>query len=326
MIFITTREMEGNGDENKSRSRWLERAAGIEIGSTRRIVVKEDSWADIEDKLKQISSESSTNYIVNLTGGTKVMTLALFRYFAQSGNRIFYVPFPKNEYCELYPNLHAQPAIITFRCTLSQYLATHGLYYTCNNVFVKEQESTFNLFLKAKNADFRLHEIEEIKYAHQSECPEDKCYYSGGWFEEYMYHLIKKYFKLSQSRIALNVNLYRNPDDVESDNEYDLMFVHENALFVVECKTSLGKSLENARKNIDRYLYKLGAITRDFGLKVNSYIVTLTQLRNTENKLSEKLEKRQKILGVKAIFDQSSFYHLPEMIHQLKPKLSDLFE
>lgn len=318
MVFISTPEMEGRGTDSMSRSRWIERASGIPEGSIPRVIVREDSWPDIQQILLEFFPDQSIPYLVNLTGGTKVMTLAIFRHFAVSGNTILYVPFPKNEYCELFPDIHTPPVKIKYRSTLSEYLAAHGLYFTCTAEFSKDQPTTELFFNEVQKSNFRISEIEEIKHAHDMSFPDDRKYYSGGWFEEYVYHLIKKSFNLSDRRIALGVNLYRNQEDIVSDNEYDLMFVFRNTLYVIECKTSAGNSKEYARINLDRFLYKLGAITRDFGLKVNSYVFTLTNFRNAENRMSQQLEKRQRILGVKAIFDQVSFYNPAEIIAQLK--------
>jgi len=52
MVFISTMEMEGRGNDSMSRSRWIERAAGLAEGSTPRVIVKEDSWLDIQQKLQ----------------------------------------------------------------------------------------------------------------------------------------------------------------------------------------------------------------------------------------------------------------------------------
>mgnify|MGYP001047549171 CR=1 FL=1 len=316
MLFISTEEMEGRGNPSKSRSQWIERAAGILEGTTPRVVVREDNWPDIEQKLAGYMNHE-IQYLVNLTGGTKVMTLAVYKHFARPGNRIFYVPFPKNQYCELYPDFNSLPISISYRCTLSQYLAIHGLYFSCHLMRTNHQSATEMLFEKVKSNDFNLLSIPEIKYAHELEIPEDKSYYSGGWFEEYLYYWLKNVFKLSENRIARNVQLFRNQDDWEPDNEYDLMFVWKNALYVIECKASAGNQ-SNARKNIDRFLYKLGAITRDFGLKVNSFVFTLTKFRDKKGMLPEKLKKRKNILGIREIFDQESFYTPEKIIIMIK--------
>ena len=54
-----------------------------------------------------------------------------------------------------------------------------------------------------------------------------------------------------------------------------------------------------ARETTEEYLYKLAAISKDFGLKVNPYLFTLHKME----KISGNFDKRIKILGIKGIYD-----------------------
>jgi hypothetical protein len=45
------------------------------------------------------------------------------------------------------------------------------------------------------------------------------------------------------------------------------MFVANNKLYVVECKSSIGKKSEH-KKNLENFLYKLAAEIKDMGLQV----------------------------------------------------------
>lgn len=313
-IFITTYDMEGRDNPADSKSIWIEKAAGIEPGSTRRIVVIEDSWQDISAKLHKLDDEPENRYIVNLTGGTKIMTLAVFEYFAQPGNTIYYIPFPKNEYHGLYPDRNISHKL-KYRCNLKEYLMAHGLHYTQNGEQLAEPSKTLAFFEKVKKAGFDFQAVPEIVFAHKFIDKGERSYYSGIWFEEYVYHSIIVELKLSASNIALGVKLYRNPDEPENDNEYDVMYVRANTLFVIECKASVGKV---HKSGTDKYLYKLGAITKDFGLKVNTYLFTLTNLSNGNGQILKNLEKRRRILGIKGIFDQKVFERQKEFINNLK--------
>lgn len=316
LLFITTPEMEGSGDSQKCRSRWLERAANLEENSVERIIVKEDDWMDIDAKLKTVSFNDQTRYIVNLTGGTKVMTLAVFGYFAHPGNVIYYIPFPKNEYRELYPDRSGQPVPIKYSCTLNQYLLGHGVFYTCRMETEFTREETLAFFEKVREAGFQMDLVPEIKMAHDMIEPSHKAYYSGGWFEEFVFWKIRDIYKLKDRQMALGVCLYRNPEDSESDNEYDVIFTFRNALYVIECKSSLG-SAKMSRTNLDKSLYKLGAVTKDFGLKVKSYVFTLTQLRNDREEWPQKMEKRREILGIGKIIDSFDFVDIDSTLSKL---------
>lgn len=314
LLFITSFEMEGRGNIADSRSRWIERSCKIAEGTTRRIEVAEDCWADISEKLKSLNDDADVQYIVNLTGGTKIMTLAIFEYFARRGNTIYYIPFPKNEYHELYPAKNKCHKL-SYRCNLKEYLMAHGLHYTHNEELLAPPAETLAFFEKVKKANFDFQAVPEIVFAHDFLDKGKKAYYSGIWFEEYVYHKLREVFKLSVSNIAMGVKLVRDPKEVENDNEYDVMFIRSNTLHVIECKGSAGRS---KKASLDRYLYKLGAITKNFGLKVNTYLFTLTNLSDSYGNILKNIDKGRQILGIKGIFDQKFFDKSNEYIKQLK--------
>ena len=74
------------------------------------------------------------------------------------------------------------------------------------------------------------------------------------------------------------------------DNEFDVMFTKDNALYFIECK-SLD---QHDDRNVD-ILYKIGALQKEFGLKVNSFLVTTSPyiLKNGELRQSVKARAEQ---------------------------------
>lgn len=313
-IFITTHDMEGRGNPANSKSIWIEKAAGIEPGSTRRINVIEDNWQDMSAKLHELDNEPVNRYIVNLTGGTKIMTLAVFEYFALQDNTIYYIPFPKNEYHELYPaknNCYK----LSYRCNLKEYLMAHGLHFSQIEELVARPADTIAFFEKLSKLNFDFQSVPEIVFAQELINKKQKDYYSGGWFEEYVYHKLKQTFKLPDTNIAFGVKLFRNPDETQNDNEYDVMFIRSNTLHIIECKVLKSKNLKG---KFDQFMYKLGAITKDFGLKVNSYLVILNDIDSYPEEVRKNIEKKRRILGLKAILDQKCFkkqYHFEKLFN-----------
>ena len=190
----------------------------------------------------------------------------LFRseYFARPENTIYYIPFPKNEYHELYPS-RSKIQKLKYRCSLKEYLWAHGLYFSEITTLLGTSGDTLSFFEKVKKADFDFLVIPEIVFAHEMIDRDKRAYYSGVWFEEYVYHTLKEILKLPATSMAMGVKLFRNPYEPENDNEYDVMYIRSNTLHVIECKASAGRS---KKANLDKYLYKLGAITKDFGLKI----------------------------------------------------------
>lgn len=299
-LFITTEYVEKKGIDT-----WIEKAAGIEQNSIKRIKVVEDDLNDIRQKLEN-SNNPNTNYIVNMSGGTKVMTIGIYEFFAKEGNKIIYVPIGKNAYKEIFPNTTVTETEIKYRIGLSEYLTAYGLFYEPKTKLLKEEKFTQEFFSEFRKKRFNFNRESRIIESQQLENSIDRVYFSGAWFEEYAYSRIIKDFVLDEKSIGINVELKREENSNYHDNEYDVMFVYENQLYVVECKASVGGN-KMGKDNLEKYMYKLAAVTRDFGLKTNSAIFTLTNINKRLSNKLEWLEKRKKILGIKAVADAEFF-------------------
>ncbi len=152
LVFISTPAMELGG-----KSGWIEEAAGIEKGSVPRIIVEENNWTDIREKLQSFSWPNDARFIVNQTGGTKVMTLSVFEFFSFKNSRIVYAPIGKNQIEELFP-LHTQkPQEIKYRLNLKEYLLAHGLYFQSANELLVDEEFTSEFFEYFKSRKFRFY-------------------------------------------------------------------------------------------------------------------------------------------------------------------------
>lgn len=92
-------------------------------------------------------------------------------------------------------------------------------------------------------------------------------YLTGGWFEEYVFHLVNKYVKPQD--IAINVVISRR--GVRHNNELDVVFTKGNKLFVIECKTGV-----QTERLFNEIVYKVCAISEALlGVSCNSYIFSL---------------------------------------------------
>lgn len=311
MVFISTPNMEKYG-----KSGWIEVAAGIEQGTVPRIVVEENNWCDITDKLASYNWPFDSKFIVNQTGGTKVMTLAVFDFFAKLESTIVYVPIGKNQYEELYPRHDIKGVEINYRLNLNDYFLVHGLHFEAVNDFIFHPSKTKQFFSTFQSRNFSFRQMPEIINSHQFETEKERCYYGGVWFEEFVYHLLLQKLHLQPHQIGMNVKLFRNPGETHHDNEYDVVFTKDNSLYIIECKASSG-SCYTIKDKMNNYLYKLGAVTRDFGLRVNSFIFTLTDVKQIAKQKSDGIERRRKILGIKAILDAVDFKELNRVINHL---------
>lgn len=92
-------------------------------------------------------------------------------------------------------------------------------------------------------------------------------YLTGGWFEEFVYHLIEE--KVKPDNIQLGVEVQKS--ESTNINDLDVVFTKGNKLYVIECKTGVGsESLFN------QIVYKASALKEKlFGLSGKSYIFSL---------------------------------------------------
>lgn len=292
LLFVSTPQM-----EMQEKAMHLEVALGRKEGSVRRIVVANDNYKEILDALRAEQLSGSVEYVVNITGGTKTMSLAVHEYFCQFNASFVYVPIGKNSYYDFSTD---QTHSLDYRVSLNEYFTLYGLAYDYDNDLICDAQRPFNLFNEQKMSNFYL--TEKLRYAHKAPRPELRRYLGGEWFEEYVYLRIKRDFKLRDEDIAKSVKICRL-SSTSNDNELDVVFVKDNALYVIECKVSMTGYGKEPKSVVDEYLYKLAAISKDFGLRVNSYIFTLHQMWRFAKATQENMNKRMRILGIRDIID-----------------------
>ena len=92
-------------------------------------------------------------------------------------------------------------------------------------------------------------------------------YLTGGWFEEYVYYLVKKH--INPDDLAIGVKISRA--GVKHNNELDVIFTKGNKLCVIECKTGV-----QTERLFNEIVYKLCAIKEALlGVSCYSYIFSL---------------------------------------------------
>lgn len=272
-IFITTRKMV---DDNMTSR--LCNVLEIEQQLVKVIVVSENDLPDAQQKLENEIFNRDDRYLINLTGGTKIMAIAVFQHFFKFDAEYFYVPIETNK----IENVRTGENLpLNYRLNVLEYLSLYGLHIEANSSSDKSNEK------------------------------------AGEKFEKFVFNCIKDKKRLSPEKmqIAQGVKIYRNYDEKLNDNEIDVMWTEENQLYVSECKVSLWKPKErdsnnrlisNPRDYLDEIMYKLSAISKDFGLRVNPYIFIKHGLdpKIFNGDSLKSVEKRMKILGIKGIFNE----------------------
>ena len=294
-IFISTKKMEKAG-----KSGWIERAAGLMPDSVPRIIVDENNWVDIKKKLDVFVWPENSNFLVNLTGGTKVMTLAVYEFFAHSENQIVYVPIGKNKIEEFYPDKNRQAVPIKTKLNVNEYLIAYGISYTQKTDFKKQFDELKKILKSYKNKGF---DIENLFAGYPSEW---KSYFTGEWFEEYLYYSIKKDLELNQDEIVSGVKLNHNDyeNSLKNDQELDIVFTFNNELYILEAKVSIGRKNLN-KEQLYQIMFKLSAINKNFGLRSHPIVVTMANTEERSEDFRTDLLRKARVLGINKIVDRN---------------------
>ncbi|MBF0103342.1 MAG: DUF1887 family protein [Desulfobacterales bacterium] len=338
-IFITTEKMEKNHVTDSIIS-----ASGIAKGVYSKINVLEDSSSDIEHKLRQIEFDDDDEFFVNLTCGTKIMSIAVYNFFVIKSCEIYYISIGKNSYQKLFPEKKKRDFDIQYRLGVREYLTSYGISIenpNKTNILVKTEQETdqfFECYLKLSYESHGLLNqlrpyrnkkqiaiteidglqqfLDEIHF--KSNKPDilnrdEIQYLTGSWFEEYIYNRIKDCLGLNTDHIALNINIQRR----KVKNELDVVFTIGNELHVVECKTSIFNS-ENDHNITNESIYKLAALKKDFGLTVKSYIFTLSPRGEEKQFVRQTDINRSQLFNIQIIDRQMIQNELQSILLKLK--------
>lgn len=133
LLFISTPSMEGKGKTQAVLDTLKLR--GLDYSATHSILeVTEDSIVDLQAKVTEWLNGQADEYqfIVNLTGGTKIMSIAAYDLFADYDSSMVYVPIPKNEFLRPFPKRRPKKSeSLTARLSVTEYLTAHS--FTISN-------------------------------------------------------------------------------------------------------------------------------------------------------------------------------------------------
>ncbi|WP_443739508.1 Card1-like endonuclease domain-containing protein [Treponema sp.] len=313
LLFVSTKKMEQN-----LKSEFIKNALdGISnfLGEIKSLIVEENDMQNIQSNLKAFFEKIRyKDVIVNITGGTKMMSLISFQFFSNLKNsQIFYQPIAK-PLLELFPE--SKEFEVNEILTLEEYLKANGIKYRFDNNCVRDWEfnktvandliipnrtiiaamvelqntKAFKHIFDKKNLN--LFELDDSKFVLEKNkniskntictfldyagfdsrnlTKNDLRYFTGGWFEEFVYQKVLNEINVKPENVALNVHIEKGSDK----NELDVVYLDlKNQLHVIECKSFLeGK---DGAKVLNEALYKLQAIIKSkFGLNVKSHLYT----------------------------------------------------
>ena len=283
-MFISSKKM-------SNRIEWIENTLDWNLLDPQHIILKKDGdeedWASMTSQIEKALSKEG-EYIVNLTGGTKYMALAVQSVFSRYASRFFYIPYPQNRILSTNDKTESP---IAYRVSTDEYVCLYNQPLMNSHLPIMPKEYTeafFKHFINGwrqtewdiidalrsyRNKNVSISKIKGLpsflnKISFKNDGTLKKLhiqYLTGGWFEEFVYHRIKD--NLHPQDIVLG------PKTSSTNNDLDVVFTLGNKLFVIECKTGV----EGGRM-LNEIVYKASALKENLlGLSARSYIFSLGQ-------------------------------------------------
>lgn len=275
------------------------RACGIEHKTCTSILVDPEKY----DKcLKALSDKEwipQHRYLVNITGGTKMMALAAKSFFEQiEFCSIYYIPVGhKIAYC-LSPN----DEDIELPCVnLKQYLLAHAFTYEDEKELFKPHSMADKIFSDVMTMGHAAQVDSISKQIHRYH-GQERNWYGGKWFEEWLYVKFRDILGLSTDDIALNVKLkhFYGDSRLESDGEFDILFVKNNKLFMVEAKVYTAHKLPGSKSIVP--LYKIASQKSTLGLHAEAIVIILAPIWHIKSR-KNRIKDLMRLLKIKHVWD-----------------------
>jgi Domain of unknown function (DUF1887) len=299
-ILVTTQRMETDG-----KTDYVIKGGNLSSNQYTKVIVIEDSLTDIKAKLEALNLNSSAKYILNLTGGTKIMSIGVNRFFEDFDHESYYIAIGKNTFKRIFPRDDDREYAFTHQLSLEEYLNAYGFrieksglptwatanvantcYAKFNNLpyrFIpvikalrtwQQRNRTSNLLLTNLLNELQLipNLIQYLDFHPQnsSELSVDEIQFIiSGWWEAVVFYRLKKDLNLSDIAITSNCHIKFK----RAPNELDIALVKNNKLYVVECKT--GFEQYRFMDAFNEAIYKLAAVRRDMGIRITGYVFIL---------------------------------------------------
>lgn len=288
------------------------------------VTVKEYDIKDIRLQLDGfISSNHYDSIAANITGGTKIMSLAVYQCISRINGTIYYKPMEGTALLELYPEIKSIDYDVNL--TFDEYLSALGFEYEtnpkqcCGNydfnrtlyknclkkhgdgmraltaLNIKNEDGTFNL-MKMKESKGSSFSDSDVCHAEEivTYCRKDPSrlsvdfmkYIMGGWFEELVYQHIKNKFDIPDTHITYNMKVNNKYSDLP--NEFDVVYLYEDVLNVIECKAYLQPGGNNSKT--ETAFNKLNAIKSSLGSNAKLHFYTTSKITGAPRKKADTLK------------------------------------
>ena len=152
LLFISTTSMEKKGKSQAILEALRQR--GMDYSNAyQKLEVSEDSVINLQTEVSAWLDQAGKEYhfIVNLTGGNKLMAIASFDLFSGYDSVMGYVPIPKNEFLIPFPKKRPKPSFeLLDRLSVAEYLTAYGFRITNRNFLEENKSKAFARHLTSK--------------------------------------------------------------------------------------------------------------------------------------------------------------------------------
>jgi|GEM_PF-5531777 len=283
----------------------LTEALGLEQIEYELWKVDAESYAQAQKDLAQYLQEERNKepqkFWLHLTGGTKMMAMAAQNSFNQHNQKYqslklgsYYMPLGGKS----IHKMTGQKKKISLQYTLKEYFTSYGFDIQVETPICSAKE--MNAYWKClKENDFNLKATALKKYKIQHKD-------NAALWEELIYHKIKSSFKLSEDQIALSLKIsaknrtLKQLKESDNDNELDVVFILEDKLYIVECKSSKSTANRTIKTTAQDAIYKLAAIKERLGLHASG-IVAILAGNKLDGASLERIELQSKAMNNKVV-------------------------
>lgn len=328
VVFCTTDRMET--EKRTEAIIGALKLYGLDYSSAHdRVRVDQDCLEDCELKFKNEIAQKykDEKVIVNLTGGTKIMVLAAHNVFNEIAEQMIYTPIPKNEFITVFPKEGncKSPVPLNLRLSVEAYVTAYGVNVKNRNKieqlksaalknkelcrwmiqnymgiedilgefygWLSGQRDEKKYMLKADYISKKQEEIELLrrlgvdrKSINKTFLKNEIRFLTGDWLSDFCFNEISE---LTVDDCVTGIELV-SPKG--TNNEFDVMFTKDNALYIVECK-----SLKQKHDKDADILYKISSLQHDFGLRVKGFLVsTARNILDNSNNIKDSTLRRAK--------------------------------
>ncbi|TFV94470.1 DUF1887 family protein [Algoriphagus kandeliae] len=300
-FFVTTQKM-----EDRDATDHLIQALHLPHDKCYKIIIDANNAKQIDQQLKAFPFPKESSFLVNITGGNKLMSQMVFTHFQGYDSSMFYSPIDSDQYQQVYPEVINIQKDQSIKLTLDEYLFAYGYEITGELPYFKGNPKPTTLFKKVVESGGASHVAEIVRASSQDYKEEDKNYLQGNWFEFYCYQFFKRIFRLGDAQIGCSVGLKKIGSQTvnQHDNEFDLMFIYQNDLYVFECKVYSSPNYK--KEKFQAPMYKLASLTQKFGLKCKKYLAILAELPEQED-TRDQLGQLRANLGIDKLITLEDF-------------------